>query len=85
MRYSSQRESFTIAEGTILAVLVLVGYVTVVQPTQISAPSGLVSLSVPAGVLVLFGLLMGAFLVITRCAVHLFYVRSVSGFRSRRI
>jgi FlaA1/EpsC-like NDP-sugar epimerase len=85
MRYSSQREYFKVAEGAILAVLILVGYVTVVQSTRISAPSGLVSLSVPAGVLVLFGLLMGAFLTATRYAVHFFYVRSVSGFRSRRI
>jgi FlaA1/EpsC-like NDP-sugar epimerase len=85
MRYSSQREYLKIAEGTILAVLILVGYVTVVQPTQIAAPPGVVSLSVPAGVLVLFGLLVGAFLTATRYAVHFFYVRSVSGFRSRRI
>jgi len=84
MRYSSQREYFKIAEGTVIAVLLLVGYVTVVQPTQISAPSGYVALSVPAGVLVLYGLLMGAFLTGTRYAVHFFYVRPVTGFRSRR-
>jgi FlaA1/EpsC-like NDP-sugar epimerase len=85
MRYSSQREYFKIAEGTVLAVLSLVGYVTIVQPRLISSPSGFVSLGVPAGVLVLFGLLVGAFLTATRYAVHFFYVRSVSGFRSRRI
>src|SRR4051795_2122008 len=84
MRYSSQREYLKIAEGTVIAVLLLVGYVTVVQPTQITAPSGYVALSVPAGVLVLFGLLMGAFLTGTRYAVHFFYVRPVSGLRARR-
>src|SRR3954464_13075705 len=84
MRYTSQREYLTIAEGTVLAVLALVGYVTLVQPKLISAPSGFVSLSVPAGVLVLFGLLTGAFLTGTRYAVHFFYVRPVTGLRARR-
>src|SRR3954447_3818764 len=84
MRYSSQREYFKIAEGTLLAVLSLVGYVTIVQPRLISSPSGFVSLGVPAGVLVLFGLLMGALLTATRYAVHFFYVRPVTGRRSRR-
>src|SRR5262249_30976133 len=55
MRYSSQREYLKIAEGAVLGVLALVGYVTVVQPKLISAPSGFVSLGVPAGVLVLWG------------------------------
>ena len=85
MRYSSQREYFKIAEGTVIAVLALVGYVTIVQPKLITAPTGYVSLGVPAGVLVLFGLLMGAFLTGTRYAVHFFYVRPLSGgFRARR-
>src|SRR3954464_3533477 len=84
MRYSSQREYFKIAEGTVVAVLALVGYVTVVQPKLISAPSGYVLLPVPAGVLALFGLLMGALLTATRYAVHFFYVRPVNGLRSRR-
>src|SRR3954454_8267674 len=84
MRYSSQREYLKIAEGTVLAVLALVGYVTLVQPTLISAPSGYVGLAVPSGVLTLFGLLTGAFLTATLNAVHFFYVRPVSGLRSRR-
>src|SRR6478735_11575490 len=81
MRYSSQREYLKIAEGTVIAGLALVGYVTIVQPKLITAPTGYVSLGVPAGVLVLYGLLMGAFLTATRYAVHFFYVRPVSGFR----
>ncbi len=47
MRYSSQREYVKIAEGVVLAVLALVGYVTVVQPKLLSAPTGFVSLAVP--------------------------------------
>jgi len=84
MRYSSQREYLKIAEGTVLAVLALVGYVTIIQPRLVPAPTGFVSLGVPAGVLVLFGLLMGALLTGTRYAVHFFYIRPVSGRRSRR-
>src|ERR1700750_2009237 len=57
MRYSSQREYLKIAEGTVLAVLALIGYVAIVQPKLISAPTGYVSLSVPSGVLALFGLM----------------------------
>src|SRR3954469_25242315 len=71
MRYSSQREYLKIAEGTVFAVLALVGYVTLVQPRLVPAASGYVGLSVPAGVLALFGLLMGALLTGTRYLVHL--------------
>src|SRR3954469_6322610 len=49
MRYSSQREYLKLAEGTVLAVLALVGYVAVVQPKLITAPLGYVSLTIPAG------------------------------------
>ena len=60
MRYSSQREYLKIAEGVVLAVLALIGYVAVVQPQLISAPTRLRRrVTVPTGVLVLFGLLLG--------------------------
>ncbi|HET6550149.1 MAG TPA: nucleoside-diphosphate sugar epimerase/dehydratase [Solirubrobacter sp.] len=84
MRYSSQREYLKIAEGVVLAVLALVGYVTVVQPKLLAAPTGYVALSVPAGVLVLFGLLSGAFLTGTRFVVHLVYERPLRGWRTWR-
>src|SRR5919199_3160446 len=59
MRYSSQREYMRIAQAALVAVLALVGYVAVVQPKLVFAPPrGFVAVSVPAGVLVLFGLLM---------------------------
>src|SRR3954454_4310150 len=83
MRYSSQREYLKIAEGTVLAVLALVAYVTVVQPKLISAPTGFVSLGVPSGVLALFGLMTGAFLTGTRFIVHLFYEQPLRGWRAR--
>ncbi len=84
MRYSSQREYVKIAEGVVLSVLALVAYVTVVQPKLVTAPTGFVSLGVPSGVLVLFGLLSGAFLTGTRFLVHLVYQRPLRGFRASR-
>src|SRR4051794_3259451 len=84
MRYSSQAEYLKIAEGALLAVLALLGYVAVVQPKLLLAPTGFVSVSIPAGVLVLWGLMMGLFLAGTRFIVHLVYERPLGGFRPRR-
>jgi FlaA1/EpsC-like NDP-sugar epimerase len=84
MRYSSQREYLRIAEGVLIAVLALVGYVTVVQPKLVLAPTGFVSVSVPTGVLVLFGLLTGLFLTAIRFIVHLYYERPLRGVRAPR-
>lgn len=84
MRYSSQREYVKIAEGVVLAVAALIGYVAVVQPQLISTGEGFVARTIPTGVLVLFGLLLGAFLTGTRFLVHLLYQRPWNGFRPRR-
>ncbi|MGH2968021.1 MAG: polysaccharide biosynthesis protein, partial [Solirubrobacteraceae bacterium] len=86
MRYSSQREYMRIAQAALAAVLALVGYVAIVQPKLVfvGAPRGFVPVTVPAGVLVLFGLLMLVFLAAVRYAVHLYHERPVSGFRARR-
>jgi FlaA1/EpsC-like NDP-sugar epimerase len=84
MRYSSQREYLRIAEGVLLAVLALVAYVAVVQPKLVLAPTGFVSITVPTGVLVLFGLLSGLFLTAIRFVVHLFYERPLRGWRAQR-
>ena len=58
MRYSSQREYLQIAQAVAVSVFALVGYVAVMQPKLIFTPEGYVSVTVPTGVLVLFGLLM---------------------------
>jgi FlaA1/EpsC-like NDP-sugar epimerase len=84
MRYSSQREYFKIAEGVVLGVLALVGYVAVIQPQLISTGAGFVSITVPTGVLVLWGLMSGALLAGTRYLVHFVYERPLSGFRAPR-
>jgi FlaA1/EpsC-like NDP-sugar epimerase len=86
MRYSSQREYLRIVQAVVTAVLALVGYVAVVQPKLVNVgyPRGLVSVSIPAGVLALYGLLMLVFLAGVRYCVHLFYERPLNGFRGRR-
>ncbi len=84
MRYSSQREYIKIAEGVVLAVLALVGYVAVVQPQLIMTRAGFVSITIPTGVLMLFGLMSGAMLAGTRYLVHFVYERPLSGFRASR-
>jgi FlaA1/EpsC-like NDP-sugar epimerase len=84
MRYSSQREYLKIAEGVVLAVLALIGYVAAVQPQLISTGSGFVARSVPTGVLVLFGLMSGALLTGTRFVVQLVHQKPLNGFRARR-
>jgi FlaA1/EpsC-like NDP-sugar epimerase len=85
MRYSSQGDYLRIAQAVLAAVLALVAYVAVVQPKLIFAPpKGFVSVDVPAGVLVPFGLLMLVFLAAVRYAVHLIYERPLRGYRARR-
>ena len=84
MRYASQREYLRIAQGVVLAVAALVAYVLVIQPKLVVASTGFVSVSIPVGVLVLFGLLVGAMLVGVRFVVHLLYEQPLRGYRARR-
>jgi FlaA1/EpsC-like NDP-sugar epimerase len=84
MRYSSQTEYLKIAEGALLGVLALVGYVAIFTPRLVQGTTGFVSLGVPAGVLVLWGLLMAFFLAGARFIVHFVYERPVRGMTPRR-
>jgi FlaA1/EpsC-like NDP-sugar epimerase len=84
MRYSSQREYLQIAQAVAASVVALVGYVAVVQPKLISTPEGYAAVTVPTGVLVLFGLLLLVFLGAVRYVTHLVYERPLRGFRPRR-
>src|SRR3954464_255563 len=84
MRYSSQREYLQIAQAVFAAVLALVLYVAVMQPKLVFTREGLVSMSVPTGVLVLWGLLMLVMLGAVRYVTHLFYERPLRGYRARR-
>ena len=84
MRYSSQREYLKIAEGTVLAVLALIGYVVIVQPVLVMSSDGLRPLTVPSGVLLVFGLLTGALITATRFVAHVIFMRGITGWRTRR-
>jgi FlaA1/EpsC-like NDP-sugar epimerase len=84
MRYSSQREYLQIAQAAAVSVFALVGYVAVVQPKLIFTPEGFAAVTVPTGVLVLFGLLLLVFIGAVRYVTHLFYERPLTGFRPRR-
>jgi FlaA1/EpsC-like NDP-sugar epimerase len=84
MRYSSQREYLQIAQAVAVAVFALVIYVAVVQPALVSTPEGLVPLTIPTGVLVLYGLLLLVFTGAVRYVTHLVYERPLRGYRARR-
>jgi FlaA1/EpsC-like NDP-sugar epimerase len=84
MRYASQREYLQIAQAVAAAVLALILYVAVIQPKLIHTPEGFVSITVPTGVLVLYGLLMLVLLGAVRYAAHLVYERPLRGYRARR-
>ena len=85
MRYSSQSEYLRIAQASLACVLALVAYVVVVQPKLLFAPPrGFVSVNIPTGVLVLYGLLMLVFLGGARFIVHAAYERPLRGSRLRK-
>jgi FlaA1/EpsC-like NDP-sugar epimerase len=84
MRYASQRDYLQIAQAVFAAVLALVLYVAVMQPKLVLTREGLVSMTVPTGVLVLWGLLMLVLLGAVRYVTHLFYERPLRGYRARR-
>src|SRR3954470_179603 len=85
MRYSSQSEYLRIAQGSLACVLALVAYVVVIQPKLLFAPPrGFVSVNIPTGVLVLYGLLMLVFLGGARFLVHAAYERPLRGSRLRK-
>ena len=85
MRYASQREYMRVGRAVLIAVLALVAYVAVIQPALLWTPQGgYVSINVPNGVLVLYGLLMVVFLVLTRVLVQLRHEGSLLGVRAPR-
>ena len=84
MRYSSQREYLEIVQAVAVAVFALIGYVAVVQPVLVTTPAGDVAVTVPTGVLVLFGLLLLVFTGAVRYVTHLVYERPLRGYRTQR-
>ena len=84
MRYATQRDYLQIANAVVVATLALLAYVAVVQPRLLFDGERFTSVNVPAGVLVLYGLMMLVFIGGSRFLVHLLYERPLRGFRARR-
>jgi FlaA1/EpsC-like NDP-sugar epimerase len=84
MRYATQRDYLQIGQACVVATLALLAYVAIVQPRLTFDSEGFTSIPVPAGVLVLYGLLMLVFIGGSRFFVHLLYERPLRGFRARR-
>jgi FlaA1/EpsC-like NDP-sugar epimerase len=84
MRYASQRDYLQIAQACVVATLALLAYVAVVQPRLTFDEEGFKSIPVPAGVLVLYGLLMLVLIGGSRFVVHMLYERPLRGYRARR-
>jgi FlaA1/EpsC-like NDP-sugar epimerase len=84
MRYSSQREYARIAQAAALGALGLLAYVVIFKPVYTSTSSGrIVTLNVPTGVVVLFGLLLLCLLGGVRFAVQAIYDRPLRGYRAQ--
>ena len=83
-RYASQREYLLVARSVLLAVLSLVVFVVVVQPSLVTSDVGDVSVNVPTGVLVLYGLILGLFMSASRAVVHLRREGTLLGARAPR-
>ena len=84
MRYSSHREYARIFQGAAVGALALLGYIVALQPVQTTTEAGrIVTLNMPASVVVLYGLLLLLFLGGARFGVHLYYERPLRGFRAR--
>ena len=84
MRYATQRDYLQIAQACAVATLALLAYVAIVNPRLTFDADGFRSIPVPAGVLVLYGLLMLVFIGGSRFIVHALYERPLSGFRARK-
>ncbi|MEA2281603.1 MAG: hypothetical protein QOK21_2210 [Solirubrobacteraceae bacterium] len=84
VRYASGRQYAQLLPAVVVSVLALAGYVAVVHPKLIFTPSGFAAVTVPSGVLALFGLLSLFFCVLTRVAVRAVYERPFRAYRTPR-
>jgi FlaA1/EpsC-like NDP-sugar epimerase len=84
LRYASGREYLQVVPAVGVAVLALAGYVAVVQPKLIFTPEGFVAVTVPSGILALFGLLSLLFCIGARVAIRAVYERPLRAYRAPR-
>jgi FlaA1/EpsC-like NDP-sugar epimerase len=84
VRYGSGRDYAQLLPAVIVSVLLLAGYVAVVHPKLIFTTSGFAAVTVPSGVLALWGLLSLLFCVLTRVAIRAVYERPLKAYRTPR-
>jgi FlaA1/EpsC-like NDP-sugar epimerase len=83
-RYRTRRDYLLVGYASVVATFALLGYVALVQPRLVLRGGVFVSVPIPAGVLVLYGLMMLVFIGASRYAVQLIYERPLRGYRARR-
>jgi len=84
-RYVTQRDYTKILQAVIAAALLLPSYIALVKPVTIgTSPAPVTSVTAPSGVIVLFLLLMLAFVGGTRFFARSIYERPLTGFRARK-
>ena len=83
-RYRTRRDYLLVGYASVVATFALLGYVALVQPRLVLRGGVFVSVPIPAGVLVLYGLMMFVFIGVSRYAVQLIYERPLRGYRARR-
>jgi FlaA1/EpsC-like NDP-sugar epimerase len=84
VRYASSRDLLQLVPAVVVSVLALAGYVAIVQPKLIFTTQGFVAVTVPSGILALFGLLSLLFTIGVRVAVRLIYERPLRAYRVPR-
>jgi FlaA1/EpsC-like NDP-sugar epimerase len=84
VRYASGREYAQLVPAVGVSVLALAGYVAVVHPKLIFTEQGFAAVTVPSGVLALFGLLALLFTMSARVMVRAVYERPLAAYRAQR-
>ncbi len=83
-RYLGQRDYEAVVRAVAVATLVLVGFVSIAHPVEVRTSGGLVAVTPPAGVVILFLVLMLVLLGGARFAVHAVLDRRVRGVRAAK-
>jgi FlaA1/EpsC-like NDP-sugar epimerase len=83
-RYTGSRDLLAVTYAALVTTAALAVAVILLNPVTVPSASGLVGVSVPNGVLALFGLLQLAFLGGGRFLAHALHERPISGFRPRK-
>ena len=83
-RYVGQRDYEAIVQAAVVAALALAGLISLTHPVEVPSREGVVAVSPPTGVIVLYLLLLLALLAGSRFLVHAVLQRPVRGFRARK-